>query len=335
MAKAKISTKKKPKNKTSNKVAKQNRSIKRAKEKKVVALRKKTEEKARRGKSVRIKSEANAPDAIVTTIVVNKKRGFFRNIYNSVIIALAVVKGRVDEDNEKYQESKRTFTEKQKAALLKKVKEQLAMSYTITSTNIYVVNIGFLGLSRPKCLTYINNVVNQMTGNTHYLTPSPTLVSIVDMMALESVTRSAKNFVDADIYLADLKNLLRALCIYIANTCLNNVVILRSAGVRENHKKGASVQPSAPIINGCKDTKWTGEAQVILKNAMDGAQGYRGQYRAMDGGVWGPWISCGYSRGIKITFKELPTSVTLELQVLAMGTEKDSNWSNSWAWTAR
>lgn len=335
MAKANVSSKKKPKNKSSNKVAKQNRSIKRAKEKKVVALRKKTEEKARRGKSVRLKSEANAPKAVVTTIVVNKKRGVFRNIYNSIIIALAVVKGRVDEDNGEAKESTKVFTAKQKAELLKKVKDQLELTYTITSTNLYVVNIGFLQLSRPKCRTYIEDVVNHMTGNTHYLVPSPTLVTITDMMALESVTRSAKNFVDADIYLADLKNLMRALCIYIANTCLNNLVILRSAAVRKNHKRGNSVQPSAPTIIECKDTKYFDQAKIRMKNEMLGAQGYIGHYRIKVGSDWGPWILCGNSRGVNLTFKVLPRNTAMQLQVCAIGTEKDSEWSNTWDWNTR
>jgi len=335
MAKAKISTKKNPKIKNSNKVAKQNRSIIRVKEKKATALKKKAAEKARKGTSKRIKSDGNPAEIVITTIVAGKKRGAIRMFYNSVMICLAVVKGRIEEDNDGYIETGRKFTNKQKDELLKKVKEQLAMTYTITSTNIYVVNISFLQLSRPKFLTYITNVVNKMTANTHYGTPSPTLVTITDMMALESTTRSDKDYVNADIYLADLKNLLRAECIYIANTCLNDVVILRSAGVRENHKKGATVQPSAPTIIDCKDTNRTTYAKVFMKKAMEGAQGYRGQYRVMIEGAWGPWISCGNSQGIRLTFKGLPVSVALELQVCAIGTISDSNWSNSWPWTAR
>jgi hypothetical protein len=278
-----------------------------------------------------------------------KKRGVIKNFAICLIIALAMVKGKpapgkgkaknvkpkeVDEDGN-FNRKIRKFTEKEKADLLKKVKVQLNNVMSITTTNEYVVNLGFQRLRIGLYLAFINNVLTLMATDIHYHTPTPTITVIDAMIDLENSTRSGGDTYNANIYLKDLKDLMKQLTIYIANTCGKDVVVLRGVGVRENHGKGATVQPSAPTIIDCKDTNRSGEAKAFLRAAMAGAQGYKGQYRVMTAGVWGPWISCGNSQGIRLTFRGLPLNVALELQIQAIGTVSNSNWSNSWPWSAR
>src|ERR1035437_4066715 len=129
---------------------------------------------------------------------------------------------------------RRIIAAKEKGSILKRAKDAIVKAFTITTTNVYTVNLGFQKLGRAKYFTYINKVINLMTTSTHYPAPFPTLIIINDMIDLYNNAHDSKDYTNADIYLAQIKLLMKQLCIYIANTCTNNLSILQSVGVTAN-----------------------------------------------------------------------------------------------------
>jgi hypothetical protein len=226
------------------------------------------------------------------------------------------------------------FTEKEKEDLLEAVRKQLNNTVQSMGFNVYKVNLDFLKLGRAEFIQYINNALSSLTDNAAYPTPMPALSIINNMISLESIARSDKTYEQANIYLSDIKDLMRQLCIYIANTCGNNVIKLRSAGVQENKKPGGKRKKAgkAEIID-VKDTNYSGCPKVKVKT-MKGMQGLLGRWMLKDveGATWQP---ATFSLGKSIIFTDLPIGATVWLQVRFKSSMGYGDWSQSKKWVVR
>ena len=93
----------------------------------------------------------------------------------------------------------------------------------------------------------IGAIIMAMTGNKHYLTPSPTLAAIIT--ALSEFTDSRNAAADGGRTLKAIKNakraalvsLIRALALYVQANCQNDLAILKSSGFPTQKPQGEPV----------------------------------------------------------------------------------------------
>ena len=267
-------------------------------------------------------------------IAKKKEVGYINNlILAAFIIVLASLPGKKD-DGQDDDKPLRTFTKKEKDELLKRVKDGLKKAMAPAPDNMYKVNLDFIILGRSAFKTFIENVIIKVGESVNYPSPVPILSDITDMVALEAVTRNAKQYNTANQYLKMIKDMMRKLCVYIANTCDNNLDTLESAGVRANiTKRGPKVKASKAKINKVKDTKFSGEAKVTVDD-VHGMQGLMGRWmnQADDKEVW---VSVPFSLGVNILFTGMPKGATVWLQVCFKSSEGVGDWSISMEWVVR
>jgi hypothetical protein len=314
-------TTRKPKNVTS-KADKKNAA---ARSKNTLAAGKKARAKKKK-ENIKNAKNTKKPQPIVAVGVIKKNNSFIKEMVILVIVAVALA-------TTKDKKATKLFSKKETDDILKKAKEEMKNVMAIDPSNKYKVNLDFIRLSRPKFLTFINNVITLMSTSSDYPTPTPTLTTIKNMILLEASTRSVKNYVDANKYLAQLKDLMRALCVYIANTCDNNVVTLRSVGVRENITgKGTHKDAPRAAITSAKDTVRSGEVKVGVKS-VEGMQGIQGQWSLKDGD--GTWQTGPFSVGVFTIFTGLPVGTTVYLQVRFKSANGFGDWSESKPYVVR
>ena len=229
---------------------------------------------------------------------------------------------------------KKQFTEKEKKELLETVRKLTNRSLTTSSMNKYVINPRFLKLIREEFLDSINKILNMMQGNINYPTPSPPLSVIKGLIELEGTARSKRNTSEANGYKKDIKNLMRQLCGYIADTCGNNVNVLRSAGVHENKGPDGRKRkaPRAKIIK-IKDTKRSGEAKVSVE-AAEGMKGIQGRWRyANDENE--TWFGHPFSTGISLLYEGIPKGSAVIFQVRFQSSLGYGDWSRDAEYVVR
>ena len=232
-------------------------------------------------------------------IAKKKEVSYINNlILAAFIIVLASLPGKKD-DNQDDDKPLRQFTKKERDELLKKVKDGLKKAMAPAPDNLYKVNLKFLTLGRAKFKAYIEKVINLTDASKDYPSPVPVLSDITDMVALEAVTRNNKQYNTADTYMLMIKDMMRKLCVYIANTCDNNLDTLESVGVRANiTKRGPNVKASKAKITKVKDTKFSGQAKVTVED-VHGMQGLMGRWmnQADDKEIW---VTVPFSLGVNI-----------------------------------
>jgi hypothetical protein len=226
------------------------------------------------------------------------------------------------------------FTKKIKEELLETVRLQLKEGVAVVSANIYKVNLNFTEYGKANFIVYINNVLVLIADSDHYTTPSPTLDIINNMIRLEAVTRSAKNTIDANTYLKSVKNLMRQLCVYIANNCDNDVVILRSVGVRENQPPGGPrVKASRAKIIDVKDTINSGSVKATVET-VKGMQGITAQWMLKNDENM-VWHGGYFSTGVSVVISGMPIGATVLIQIRFKSADGYGDWSISKEWVVR
>jgi len=212
---------------------------------------------------------------------------------------------------------RRIIAAKEKGSILKRAKDAIIKAFTITTTNVYTVNLGFQRLSRAKYFTYINKVLNLMSTSTHYPTPFPTLITINDMIDLYNNAHDSKDYINANIYLAQIKLLMKQLCIYIANTCTNDLAILESVGVTANKLTRGPKFKMTKVLNVVFSDNGHPGNIVAKYLAVEGAQGYIARGRVTGGG--GAYTIIGTKKGLKMVITGLTPGVFYDIQIFADG----------------
>ena len=229
----------------------------------------------------------------------------------------------------------RKFTKKEADELIKKVTASLKIKLSASSDNLYKVNLGFLTLGRAEFKNFIDNVINRISVSSVFTSPVPSLTDLNGMIALEAAARSTGKTNTANKYLKTIKNMMRKLCVYIADNCDNDMDTILSVGVRANKLvRGAHVKASRAKIIKVKDTKKSGQAKVTVEK-VDGMQGLMGRYmlKDVDGAQW---IIVNFSLGITILFIGMPKGKEVLLQVcFKAGEEEFGDWSESMEWVVR
>ena len=197
----------------------------------------------------------------------------------------------------------------------------------INPNNLYVVNIGFLKLKLPVFFGYLRNVLAAMTDNINYTNPAPSIASIQVLVDLYNVAKQNKKTLLANRYLQQIKDQMKLLAIYIANTCQNDPVILNSSGMRAN-KKGRGTKKKMSKMTDVKlgDNGFSGEF-VATYPKMNGARIYKG-YVKLSGVKCAVYVLVEATDKLKMVFKGYPRGTILDVCITATGSLGEGPKSN-------
>jgi len=196
------------------------------------------------------------------------------------------------------------------------------------------VMIGFSSLKDKELDDFTKVIIQRMTGNAAYTTPTVTMANLQagltafsDALAAQesggkmaTATKNEKR--------ADLLELLRQLALYVEQNCNNDLPTLLSSGFEAVPTTRTQHDLEVPEIIGLTNGN---SGQLIAKvTPIAGARCYEVRYAPVTNGTPGSWQNGGIgtnSKVIAINGLTPGTTYTVEIRTVG-GTSRYSDWSN-------
>jgi hypothetical protein len=185
------------------------------------------------------------------------------------------------------------------------------------------VKIGLSNISPADLLLKASHIRQEMTGNTNFATPSPTMLEIEDASdALGSAIEEAMNRDSSKIALRnikydELKYLLEQLGSYVQNVSLGDAEIIISSGFEVLQQSGpigplpaAAYLTAKPAGIGSEKLNW---------DAVRGARVYIVEQCTADPAVETAWTLFAYTTQSRYTATDLTTGQLMWFRVKAIG----------------
>jgi hypothetical protein len=200
----------------------------------------------------------------------------------------------------------------------------------MTTTQSVHRSIAILSLPKPvpAFITYAQNVVTRMTGNSSFPTPTPTLAAVATAIAALQTAESAalartKGTATArNDRKAELVALLQQLKGYVQTTAdadvENSAAIIQSSGFAVK-----KVAVRKPRVFAAVQGAVSGTVKLVTASAGNRAS-YDWEY-SLDGGK--TWVLCPGTLQAKTTIPGLPTATTVQFRVRATTKVGDGDWS--------
>lgn len=157
---------------------------------------------------------------------------------------------------------------------------------------------GFSKLRDAELATRAQTIIDNMTGNENYPTPTPALADVSTALTAyrdalsQAESRTAEKIVIKNEKRNEMEMLLNALALYVQANCQNDLAILLSSGFRSrkpNSPIGTLVKPeNLKVMNGPNP----GSIKLSI-DKVTGAGSYMFEYTTAPAGDEAQWISRG------------------------------------------
>jgi len=195
------------------------------------------------------------------------------------------------------------------------------------------IAISFLSTNSDAPLAVaIGRVIDAMTGNTTYVTPVPTLATVIAAQAsfasaVNALNGSRAATVRRDQARAAMVQVVRDLGLYVQHTCAGDMAKLLSSGFPAQKPRGrpASVL-TAPQNVRLRPARVSGQLLARCK-VLDEAKAY--QWRFATALAPTVWTQLDPVTSASITLQGLTRGTDYIVQVRAFGTRGSSDWSDA------
>ena len=190
------------------------------------------------------------------------------------------------------------------------------------------VALSFARKIDAELIVFVRNVITQMTGNTQYPNPSPTLAAVtISVNAFETAVHDALDggkiaIATRNAARAELLSLVRPLAAYVQGHCGADLLLLISSGfdaVRAPSPAGILLPPQNPRLS---LTNRSGEL-LFRFDRVNNASNYSVQTAA---NVTGPWEDEDLSTSTRVPIGGLTPGETIWARACANGTAGASEW---------
>jgi hypothetical protein len=185
--------------------------------------------------------------------------------------------------------------------------------------------------SDPQLIVDTRGILTGLTGNPHYLTPSPALAAV--QAALDDFITALANAADGGQTLTAIKNakraalvaLLRALASYVSVTCNGDLAVLLSSGfpIQKPQRSPVGELP-APANVTLSLGAHTGELDAAATPVV-GASVYNWRLARADAPT--VYVQTAQTTAASTSFESLTPGVAYVTQVNAVGSAGPSDWS--------
>lgn len=193
------------------------------------------------------------------------------------------------------------------------------------------VSLGFTKLSDPQLIVFCDHVIDCMTGNADYPTPSPTLSSLqISLTAFQGAAAAAKG---GGVILTAQKNAarttlidkVRTLAFYVQQECASDLATLLSSGYEAT--KAPTPVGVLPAPEGVTLNHGTLSGSLNLRaNGLNNAASYEMQ-KTTDLTTPSTWETVELGTAPRATFEDLVPGTTYWGRIRGIGSEGPGAWS--------